>query len=348
MKSLQVCALALAVGCSAVWAEEEPPQKRPIEPAPMESDLPQWMIPGVSHVHYGLSGFVDSTSRSIDRFFGTDDSLFVDNQSYLRIRQETAVFENRTSNDLSVRFRLDLPTTRKRLRLLIENEADDLRDTATSQQRANRFLDRQLNGNNNSGLGLEQVGTGDGLSSWKNNLGVGVRVRSDIDPYIRVTSQRRAKFADDEWQVFSFNRVTYFDKRGLVGRTTLDLNHPFTKTESLRFVTQGEWTEERKATAFSQSAEINQVLDSRTGLRYALIALGDTARQKNVFDYVAQVYWRRDIHQKFVFLDVVPEYHMPTEPNIDNYWALIFRIEVFFGKTFGANPDRRFASPNPF
>ncbi|MCQ8897591.1 hypothetical protein NQT62_14205 [Limnobacter humi] len=309
----------------------------------VDTDLPDWMQPRVREVHYGLSEFVDSTSRSIDRFFGTDDSLFVDNQSYLRIRQELVTTRGNSASDLSVRFRLDLPTAKRRIRLLIENEADDLldRQTVNRPNSANRFFDRQLEGNN-SGLGLEQRGTGDGMGRWKNSLGAGVRVRSNLDPYVRVTSQRRFVLdEEDRWELNSFNRLTYFDKRGYVARVYYDLNHPLNEAQSVRLVGQAEWQEERHATAFSQSLEYNQVLDSRTGLRYAVIALGDTARQKSVFDYVLQAYWRRDIHKKFIFLDVVPEWHMPTEPNISDYWALIFRLEVFFGGRLG---EGRFSS----
>lgn len=337
-------AAAFLVGSQcATAADTDNPQNTVSDRAQADSDLPDWMQPRIREVHYGLSEFVDSTSRSIDRFFGTDDSLFVDNQSYLRVRQELVTTQNNTGSSLSVRFRLDLPTAKRRIRLLIENEADDLldRQNTAKPNGANRFLDRQLEGNN-SGLGLEQRGTGDGMDRWKNSLGAGVRVRSTLDPYIRVTSQRRFVLDDeDRWELNSFNRLTYFDKRGYVARVYYDLNHPLNEAQSVRLVGQAEWQEERHATAFSQSLEYNQVLDSRTGLRYALIALGDTARQNSVFDYVLQAYWRRDIHKKFIFLDVVPEWHMPTEPNIKDYWALTFRLEVFFGGKLG---EGRFSS----
>ena len=83
------------------------------------SDLPNWMARKISPVHYGLNEFVDNTSRGIDRFFGTDESLLVENKSFIRLGQSIRFVPGGHSTDTSLRFRLDLPTTRKKLRLVI-------------------------------------------------------------------------------------------------------------------------------------------------------------------------------------------------------------------------------------
>lgn len=327
------CALVCVFLVLPAWAETEPPSEAlPALGSEDRSDFPKWMVPQITAIHYGLSQFVDSTSRNIDRFFGTDDSLFVENQSFLRVRQSisatSGAVNDDVDNDLSVRFRLDLPTFKKRVSLLIESESEDVLDNAAGA-RADQFLDQRLNSNSQS-LGLEQRGTGNGVDRWKNSLGVGARIRSQIDPYVRLTSTRRFLFSQSAWELNSFNRLTYFDRRGYVARTAFDAAYPFNENQALRFVTQAEWQEQRSDTAFSQSVEFNQRLNARTGMRYSLIALGDTARSESIYDYVLQAYYRRDLHNSFIFADVVPELHFPQEAGLEPYVALILRLEILF------------------
>lgn len=295
------------------------------------SDLPSWMIPGVSRVEYNLTRFVNNTSRSIDQFFGTEDSLFVENNSFLRIGQESSFRGNGDdASDTSVRFRLDLPTTRKRLRVLIENDVDDAFQNRPQTGTDGLRRDPNERLGRDTFLGLEQRAAGDGHDRWDSRFGAGVRFRSGIDPYLRYTALRQWDFDDSVWQINAFNRVTYFDKKGLEYRGTLDFARPLENNRGLRFLSQAEWREDRGSTIFLQSAEINEILSSRSLLRYALIAVSDTARSPNFYDYVAQVYYRRDIHRKFIYLDLVPELHFPQEAGEKPYAAFTVRLEMFF------------------
>ena len=90
-----------------------------------ESDLPVWLQERFEPVHYDLTRMVDNTARNIDQFFGTEDSLFVENQSFLRIALDTRLQPGDSKLDPSVRFRVDMPTTKKRLRLIIESDIEE-------------------------------------------------------------------------------------------------------------------------------------------------------------------------------------------------------------------------------
>ncbi|MFO7705295.1 MAG: hypothetical protein R6V43_09195, partial [Halopseudomonas sp.] len=89
-----------------------------------DSDLPDWTVERISPVHEGVSRWIDASSRNLDGFFGSDDeSRAVRNKSYLRIGSDFEWVESEGfSSDPSIRFKLDLPTTKERLRLIIESE----------------------------------------------------------------------------------------------------------------------------------------------------------------------------------------------------------------------------------
>lgn len=301
-----------------------------------DSDLPEWLGQRIQPVHYGLNEFVDNTSRGIDRFFGTDESLFVDNKSYLRLGQEYQRFDSRNFTDTKLRFRLDLPTTREKLRVIIESDVDEVDSNGSNGASQLRTNDSRQN--TDSILGLEQRRNIDERERWNPRLGVGVRLRSGLDPYVRFTTTRQYSLSEDSpWSLRSFNRLTYYDKKGYVAKVNLDLNRPLATDRSLRFLTQMEWEQDRRDIYFANSIEYNQILNQRSAMRYAVIMLGDTARNPEFYDRVLQVYYRRDIHKKFIYADIIPEYHNPRD-NRDPFFSLTLRLEMFFRGDFTA-PD---------
>ena len=298
-----------------------------------DSDLPVWLQERFEPVHYDLTKMVDDTARGIDRFFGTEDSLFVENQSFLRVALDTRLQPSDSKLDPSVRFRVDLPTTKKRLRLIIESDIEEplgrLSEQGIREVRGGERFDT-----NNSAIGLEQRSSKDPRQAWVQGLGLGAKFGAPLDPYIRYSAVRQWNFSESQWQVNSSSRVTQFNQRGLQVRTNLDVNRPVDEARTLRFQTYVESDERRDSTVFSQTAEINRVIDSRTALRYALIVVGEDRGENTIKDYVLQTYFRRDIHKNVLFMDIIPEIHFPTEGNRDPFVALTFRIEAFFRGNF--------------
>lgn len=298
-----------------------------------ESDLPVWLQERFEPVHYDLSRMVDNTARRLDQFFGTEDSFFVENQSFLRVALETRLEPSDSKLDPSVRFRVDLPTTKKRLRVIIESDIEEplgrLSEQGIREVRGGERFDT-----NNSAIGLEQRSSKDPSQAWVQGLGLGVKFGAPLDPYVRYSALRQWNFSESQWQLNSSSRVTQFNQRGLQLRTNLDLNRPLDEDLTSRFQTYVEFDERRDSTIFSQTAEINRVIDSRTALRYALIVVGEDRGENTIKDYVLQTYFRRDIHKNVLFMDIIPEIHFPTEGDRDPYVALTFRLEAFFRGNF--------------
>lgn len=299
-----------------------------------DSDLPVWLQEKFEPVHYDLTRFVDNTARNLDQFFGTEDSFFVENQSFLRVALDQRLQPGESKLDPSVRFRVDLPTTKKRLRLIIESDIEEplgrLTEQGIREVRGGERFDT-----NNSAVGLEQRSSKDPTQAWVQGLGLGVKFGSPLDPYVRYSAARQWNFSESKWQINSLSRVTQFNQRGLQVRTNFDVNKPLQQDLSLRFQTYVEFEEMRDSVVFSQTAEINRVLDSRTALRYALIVVGEDRGENTIKDYVLQAYFRRDIHKNILFVDIIPEVHFPTEGGRDPYLALTLRLEAFFRGNFG-------------
>ncbi|EHJ91590.1 hypothetical protein KUC_3141 [Vreelandella boliviensis LC1] len=297
-----------------------------------DSDLPEWAEERIEPFRESVGNWVDSTSRSIDGFFGTEDHMQVNNESYLRLGQEIDWMEgDGTRSDTSLRYRIDLPTSEDRLRLIIESDPEESQGTLEEQgsgRLANDQRDRRT-----STLGLAWLESRDKRENWSNRVGAGVRLRLPLDPYVRFTSERLWQLGEGPWQLESHNRVSWFNNEGYSARTRWDVGRPLSERRHLRFITNVQWREEEDKLEFSEIAEINHRINRRSALRYSAIAIGESASNPRMTNYYLQTRYRRDIHKGILFADVIPELHFQRDVSYDPRWAMTLRLEMYFQRT---------------
>lgn len=293
------------------------------------SDLSLWAAGRLEPFHTSLTEWVETNSRSIDSFFGSTDALTVKNDSYLRIKYETELFEGRTSdNELGASFRLDLPTTEKRLRLIIENESVENRGTLVNQEMSlSNNNDKRLNG---FLIGIKRLSSRDKQRYWNVQLGAGVKLGLRPDPYVRATTQRLWDFSSNPWQLHSDNRISWFNEEGYLARTRWDLGRPFNGDWHFRLLSNVQWREEVDTLEYSQTVEFNHRLNRRSVVRYSGVVLGESASNPAIEDSYVEWRYRRDIHKGFTFFDIAPSLHFPREEGREPRWALNLSLEVYF------------------
>ena len=294
-----------------------------------DSDLPDWAEERVEPFRANVGNWVDNTSRNIDAFFGGGESATVNNESYLRLGQEIDWMEgDGTSGDISVRYRIDLPTTEERLRLVIESDPEESQGTLTDQGSGRLYNDQR--DRSTSTFGLDWLESRDKRENWSNRIGAGIRLRMPLDPYVRFTSERLWDIGDGPWQLESFNRVSWFNNDGCSARTTWDMGRPLSENRHLRFITTVQWREEEDTLEYSEVAELNQRLNDRSAMRYSAIAIGESASNPRMTNYYLQTRYRRDLHKGILFGDVIPELHFQREDSYDPRWAMTVRLEMYF------------------
>lgn len=289
-----------------------------------QSDLPTWAVSAITPVHTVISSWVDNSSRHIDGFFGSDDFLDVDNHSYLRLTEELQWLESEgNSNQLGARFKLHVPTTEKRLKLVFENSPEESDPNLDDGSRESDDTEGAV-------LGLEGSRKDEPHRAWKHRLNAGVRLRFPLDPYLRFTSDRLWAIKNSPWTMEVKNRVSWFENNGYSARNRWDIGRSLGKSTNFRALTTLQWRETQDTLEFSERLEVNRVLDKRSVLRYALVAVGEGATQPEVNDYYTQLYFRRDIHEQFLFFDLIPEWHWARENNFKPRWEITLRLELYF------------------
>ncbi|MGP9635015.1 hypothetical protein ACT3R7_18335 [Halomonas sp. AOP43-A1-21] len=313
-----LCLGTLTLVTSQAYAEEE------------TSDLPDWAEEQVEPFRASVGNWVDNTSRNIDSFFGGEYyNNSVNNESYLRLGQEIDWMEGEgVGGDVSVRYRIDLPTTEERLRLVIESDPEESQGTLADQGSGRLYNDQR--DRRNSTFGLDWLESRDKRENWSNRIGAGVRLRLPLDPYVRFTSERLWDIGDGPWQLESFNRLSWFNNEGYSARTEWDIGRPLSENRHLRFITNVQWREEEDTLEYSEIAELNQRLNKRSALRYSAIAIGESVSNPRITNYYLQTRYRRDVHKGILFADVIPELHFQREVSYDPRWAMTLRLEMYF------------------
>ncbi|GAA0696786.1 hypothetical protein GCM10009104_26100 [Marinobacterium maritimum] len=326
MKANRLSTLALACLCS-----------QPLLAA-NGSDLPDWAAHGLDQTHDTIGSWVDYTARSLDGLFGTEESLMVDNESYLRITQETLWEESEGfSDDFSVRFKLDLPTSKERLRLLIESDPEESLGTL-AEQGSDSQLNERLSGND-AIIGLDKLDPDDKRLHWSYRFGGGIKIRTPIDPYVRATGERIWSWDDSPWELHSYNRLSWFDSDGYSARSHWDLTRPLDSDRQLRSFTQFQWQETEDTLEFSQRFEVSRRINNRSNWRNGLIMVGDSFHDPRINDYYLQSWYRRDIHRGRLFLDLIPELHFNRDSDFDPRWAVTLRLELYLRKAIDRATD---------
>lgn len=293
------------------------------------SDLPRWASGYLEPFHADLTEWVESSSRSIDGFFGSTDALTVENDSYLRLNYETEWFEGRSNrHDLGVRFRLDLPTTEKRFRLVIENEPEETRGALAGQETSlNKITDKSLQG---LLIGIKQLSHYDKRQRWNTELGAGIKLRLPPDPYLRVITQRQWVLINSPWLLHSNNRLSWFNHDGYSARTRWELGRPVGDERYFRLLSNLQWRETEDTLEYSQTIELNHRLSQRSIIRYSGVVLGESASNPAIEDSYLELRYRRNLHQGFIFLDIAPSLHFPREDGRKPRWALGVSLEMYF------------------
>lgn len=293
-----------------------------------DTDLPEWAIENIAPMHDSVSDWVTNSSRSIDGFFGTQDSLHVTNDSFLRISQEVDWSDpNGFNTETGVRFRLDLPTSKERLRFIIESDPDETAGTL-AEQGSNRIRNDQ-SGLGGTILGLSKLGKSDKTEAWNLRAGAGVKVRWPPDPYVRFTGERLWDLGSP-WQLESYNRASWFNEEGYSVRSKWDIGRPLDKNHHLRFITNVQWQEEVDTLEYSEGVELNQLLGERSVMRYAAVAVGRSASDPRLHDYYIYTQYRRNLHRNILFIDLIPELHFPREEDYDPQFGITLRVEMLF------------------
>jgi len=306
------------------------PAKLPEQSA--QSGLPHEFLTSFDTQRDYLSGKIVNFANDIDRFFGNDRNYQESNKSVVQLDLARSTgYGGDRKLVLSARANLSLPSTEKRLHLLIESNPDQ-NTTGEPTTNQNTALTDQVNTPQSYGLALRYEKVKQELKEYHISADAGLKFRGiKINPFVRARSSYSIPF--DQWRLKAAESVYWFNTIGVGETTQVDLEHLISEPVLFRATSNATWLRETQNFDLRQDLSIFQTVNDRTALLYQASAIGVSNPQVQLSEYVAQILYRYRLHRQWVFFELNPQLIFPKVNSFNGSFALSMRLEMLFDGT---------------
>ena len=287
-------------------------------PVADEEDTDTW----VDATHRAIEESLDAAVLALDRFFATQQYLADTTESFVRVRPVIEYdTDDKSDTDLKFSAKLDLPGTKRRLKLLIDSDSNNATDDSGVD------VD-DSDGNGAVAIERESKRPRD---KWRVRPAVGVKSSLPPDPFVQLRATRYYSLSE-RWLARLQGTARYLlDDKGDL-RAELDLNHQVDPDWIFRARTDVRWRDSKDRTDASQSFTFAQRLTSNQNVAYSLGILGNNEQGWDVERYRYLIVHRQLIYRDWLFLELRPEVSMRNQ---EDGWepggSIQVRLEAFFG-----------------
>lgn len=272
-----------------------------------------------------VSDYLRRFTTNVDQFMANAEKSADATGSFIRLTFDTT-WDESGSVDFKpgIQFRLRLPQTQKKLSLTFESDPEETRTTQDIATNTTEQSGRQRDSGFYTGLEKEV----DSGGTWKIRPGLGIRIRSPLDYYLRVRASHETYF--DRWK-FTFKQSVYwFDSDGYGEDSTIEWDYLLRDDLIFRTTSFLRYTEENEYFDMSQSFFlINQITQKRT-ISYQVAVFADSKPALYATSYLFNVRYRQNVHKDFMFVEVSPQIEYQQENNFDAEYSLFLRLELYY------------------
>lgn len=268
-----------------------------------------------------------------DRTLSGSSHSLPGNESYLRLGfAAESEYSNIAQFKPEVRFRLEVPTTEEKLRLVIESESDELIPLG-ERERDRRLTEPDRTDTETTGAlrYLAEVGDAINLST-----DIGGRLRLPPEVFWRTTARKDWQL-DDAWALRAQQRLYYFHTRGWGARSWVGANRALGNGWHFYTSSELEWLHSGRKFEMAQIFSTQKRLNNRSTVSPRLAALGESQPSWRTTSYFVDLTWRYRLYEDWLFAELIPALEFPREESFKDQASVIFRIEMYFSGTIDRN-----------
>jgi len=275
-----------------------------------------------------VAGKFAGFASSIDRFFGDERNFQEINRSVLQIDlTKVAGYGGSRNAVLSGRAKWHLPSTEKRLHLLIESDPEQ--NVSGDDATKTPDIPDQVNTEGKVAIGArferEQK------ARWHFSTDAGIQLRTPLEPFTRVRGSYSLLM--NKWRMKVAESVFWFNTIGAGETTQVDFERILTESALVRISSNATWLHEKQNLDLRQDVSVYHTLSERSALLYQASATGITNPQWQLNEYVLLVLYRYRLHRDWVFFEISPQLHFPRDLNFRSNPTLFMRLEMLFDES---------------
>lgn len=268
---------------------------------------------------------VQSVGAWADRTLSGDTRALPLNESYLRL----GIATTSETGDLAqiepeARFRLDLPTAKEKLRLVVESDSEETTSLG-ERDRDRQLVDSERSDNEATGALRYLTDITDTLNISND---VGARLHFPPDAFWRLRSTATFDL-DANWQLGVDQRIYYFHQDGWGESTYLGFSR---RVGPWDFISSSElrWIHSDREFEFSQIFSLYQRLNNRAELNPRIGILGESQPGWRTTEYFGDLTYRYRLFSTWLYAEAIPAINFTREESFDSITSLTLRIEMFF------------------
>ena len=271
-------------------------------------------------VQRSISENINSAAQWIDSFF--DDDRFIAEDATTKLRLSESVFlehdegpEYKTKVNLSI----DIPKTKKRLRVFLASEEDTNKTPDT-------LFNRVENSNETSAAGVQYFAK----ASKKRNLSLTTGIKLDSAEFF-IGPRYRRTFKFDTWNLRFTQRLRWLSSKGWEATTRFDYERLLSEKLFFRHTVEGRWRKEDEGYRYEIRPSLIQQLHSKKAIEYQWNTLFKTKPKHRLESSVLLVRYRRNFKRKWLFYEINPQIALRNDEDFKPKAGIAFKIEVVFG-----------------
>lgn len=329
----------LVLWASFLLADEAgPPAPEPDAPAKVACDKPGSDADGwIDRMQRGVYITVCGSASWFDGLFGNPRFDQDSDETFGRVGiLETYDRRDHLDTRLRLRARFALPNLENRFRVTLgRGDAQDLveeRPANTENPLPPKFesVDDEAW---LLGLGYSKQG---GLENGF-DFGVGVRLRTPIDPYVKATYRHNFIFSNST--MLRFRETPFWrDSRGFGTTTQLTLDQLLTDSLLFRWNNTATIAEDTKGFEWGSNFNLYQSLSERRALSYTMLFVGETRADVGLQNFGFETEYRQRIYRKWLFMSVSASVTWPRETLLEER-EINPGVGLGFEMYFGPVPD---------
>ena len=279
------------------------------------------------------SNDVGSLGRYIDGFLG-DETATRRNRSFVRV----SAFGNWNEGadfafDPRIKFRLDLPTTKERFKLVIESDDDNDKIDGQRVRREDPASVDQTTDGGVSGF-VRRVRE---VSGFETRFDAGLRFRFPPQPFVRARADRDWQL-DWSWSTRSETEISYtIGGDELVFRQNGNLDWQITNVALMRARTEITWKQApdnapQDAWEFAEVLSYNRRMNDYAALVHAVGYVWESRPKFRTREYFTYLRWRQRLYEQWLFVEFTPGISWTRENNFNDSAYFEAGIEIIFSE----------------
>lgn len=281
----------------------------------------EWYLEWLDTKRAELSSNVVDIGTYIDGLMGGVENTQDKNESYLKI--VLGVYHSKYTKEefeQSVRFSLDLPILKEKLRLVFETEPDQAK--GIDERKLESFPSSEKNTNQDSiYASFRYLIDAEKWSRLSWDTGVKVRLKPDLFTRGRAV---RSWAINDFWTFRFSQELFWFESLGLGTHTQFDFDRRLSERFLFRKSIALDWSERQSRFDLLNQVSLFHALSKKRSMQYALGFTSDHEDKHTLTNnYFGRVIFRSSLHKNWLFYQLETGVEYPREEG--------FRANPFFG-----------------